>query len=164
MLVPHSHADGTFEAVCARARQRSGGDRLGAFVRLDATRDGADAAVAARAVQAVLEPGDLLLWDSRVVHCNQGVDPRVRRADGCAATRGARASAPLSRLVAYVSMTPAERATSPALAEARARCVREGFTTGHDVLAAPRRGRGARGEAAQGWRAPPPGDPCWALV
>jgi len=27
-----------------------------------------------------------------------------------------------------------------------------------------RRAVGARGEAAQGWRAPPPGDPCWALV
>jgi len=78
------------------------------------------------AVQTVLQAGDLLLWDSRLVHCSQGVDTTVPPE---VALPG-RETAVLSRLVAYVCMIPKTHVPE-ASARLRAQWVREGSATCH---------------------------------
>lgn len=63
-------------------------------------------------------PGDLVLWDSRTVHCSS---PGPGPPDG-----GPR----LARLVCYACLTPSERADGPCL-ERRRGAVRDGITTTH---------------------------------
>lgn len=57
------------------------------------------------AVQVVLKPGDFLVWDSRTIHCSQGI------AEGASASEvlPSREDDILARLVAYVCMIPRER-------------------------------------------------------
>ena len=114
------------------------------------------------AVQAVLDPGDMILWDSRVVHCNQGPCPRFCRAPSdTAALRDGREREPLHRLVAYISMVPGSRLT-PKLAAQRRACVMEGRSSGHDPTNIPSGGR--RVSVMPGYRPPTGSDPKWALV
>ena len=74
----------------------------------------------------MLEAGDLLLWDSRLVHCSQGVDTSVPPK---MALPG-RETAALGRLVAYVCMVPKIRVPE-ATAQLRAQWAREGLSTHH---------------------------------
>mmetsp|Transcript_13713 Transcript_13713/g.44721 ORF Transcript_13713/g.44721 Transcript_13713/m.44721 type:complete len:489 (-) Transcript_13713:48-1514(-) len=123
VVVPGSHRD--FEANCTR-----GGKALdrGSFVRLTSKEDRAYCDV--RAVQvAPLEPGDVLVWDSRVVHCSAGC------AKGLPQTHPLRADddpPPLARLVAYVAMLPRSKISS-GVAEKRRAAVRKGTGSGWDA-------------------------------
>ena len=69
------------------------------------------------AIVPQLHAGDLLLWDSRTVHCSSAghVPPSGRG---------------LARLVTFVCFTPAERADEACL-ERRRQAVAEGTTTTH---------------------------------
>lgn len=154
VVVPGSHR--RFAEVCAAHPEARG-----SFVKL-AERRSPDRELVAAAVQAELEPGDLIVWDSRVVHCNQGPCPqRCASPSDNVALRGGRAAAPLSRLVAYIAMVPAGR-LSPALAAARRACVREGRATGHDATYVPRAGK--RTHVHPEYRPPDVSHPLWDLV
>lgn len=154
VLVPGSHR--RFAEVCAAHPEARG-----SFVKLAVDR-APDRDLVAAAIQTVLEPGDLLVWDSRVVHCNQGPClQRCKAAGDTAALRGERAQAPLSRLVAYIAMMPASR-LSPSLASARRACVLEGRSSGHDASYVPQGGVRARADPRH--RPPAPDDPLWQLV
>merc|ERR1719414_329221 len=89
-----------------------------------------------------LEPGDLLLWDSRVLHCNQpGLAPPVRFCRDAALGPGPDEAGPtgapgadgglgLLRAACFVCMVPRSRA-APCVLEERRRAVQEGLTTTH---------------------------------
>ena len=135
-------------------------------------------------VQVVCEPGDLLLWDSRLIHCNQSID---RQAAGAREELGGRM---LARLVAFVCMLPRarldglEQPQRDALASRRERFVREGHTGPHHPLKIPEPVLAKAGEGFWGHRqnytqqqlgaggppAPPayeppgPESPIWRLV
>ena len=138
VLVPGSHlrfAEPFRDAHAAAREHPSEG-----YVALDKPGDHARYCAAGMAVQVLLEPGDALLWDSRTVHCNQGLDRRA----GPEAARAARVAAPaeppmLCRLVAFVCMLPRSAleeacARDPGLRERRRRYVREGHTGPHHPL------------------------------
>lgn len=154
VVLPGSHLD--FAKNCAGKPSR------GSFVRLFGA--GVEAYCRDRAVQVLLGPGDVLIWDSRVVHCSSGADitANVR-----AALPG-REKEPLARLVAYIAMMPRERlaptqAGRERLLEQRRRAVLRGQGSGHD----PRRLRAGAGAGAEGQGAhkpPAADDPLWKLV
>jgi len=74
-------------------------------------------------IKLCCEPGDFVLWDSRVVHCNcSASEPRALPTDG--------SFLPPRRLVTYVCMTPASRLT-PESVKARIAAFTEGQTTSH---------------------------------
>ena len=168
-MCPGSHKD--FAANCSRG----GKQPRGAFVKMSAAGD-ADYC-ASRAVQlAPLGAGDLVVWDSRVVHCSNGAatDMQPRHARGrvwsstpaeelpqVLAARGLPDGAPqpsLLRLVAYVAMVPRAKASARQL-EQRRDAVRRGHSGGHDPL----RTR-SRSESSRHYSAPPAGDPRHRLV
>jgi len=154
VIVPGSHR--RFAEICAAHPEARG-----SFVKLAEKRSPGRELVGA-AVQAVLEAGDLLVWDSRVVHCNQGLCPQgCTKPEDTVALQGSRSNAPLSRLVAYIAMLPAKRLT-PSLASARRACVQEGRGTGHDASYVPRGGK--RVSTHPDYRAPDPSHPLWQLV
>ncbi len=119
VLLPRSHLE--FPRLAERyadsPRMRSGED----FISLGADDPLIDAA-APPPLCAHLEPGDLLLWDSRTVHCST---PGVL---------DARAPPPpsnrLLRAVAFVCMTPRNRA-SEAVLRSRKEALMNGVTTTH---------------------------------
>mmetsp|Transcript_41933 Transcript_41933/g.121316 ORF Transcript_41933/g.121316 Transcript_41933/m.121316 type:complete len:432 (-) Transcript_41933:44-1339(-) len=109
--VPGSHKQ--HQEVCERAYGR---ELPGNFVPVqpgDPALESGGRLVCARA-------GDLLLWDSRCVHCNTpgavGADPGE---SGAESPPGAGAESELLRIVAYVCMTPAAWASGVALAQRR---------------------------------------------
>ena len=72
------------------------------------------------------QPGDLLLWDSRTVHCNTPsfVQPRALANDD--------APPELLRMISYICMTPLAFATKPdELIERRLHAFRYRLTTSH---------------------------------
>lgn len=74
-------------------------------------------------VKLVLEAGDLVLWDSRAIHCNHPVTQASTSPD--AATH-------LKRLTAYVCMTPTSLAKNvEQLAKYRVLAFQKGITTTH---------------------------------
>lgn len=174
-----SHHD--FEANC------QGKPRKGSFVRLVSTRD--NEYCRAKAVMVMLGAGDLLLWDSRTVHCSSGVDPTstakeampeiVTSVDGggCGEGGGQRQqqgqrqrgpSSPLTRLVAYISMLPREslgrnEAERAKVGASRRQAVLHGLGSGHDPRKVRSRGH-PQGKPASNYAAPAPDDPLWALV
>ena len=81
-----------------------------------------------RGVTVRLEPGDLLIWDSRMLHCNTGVSVPTDDPGSSACQR------PLRRLVQYVTMKP--RPTSDeeltSVTRARKHAIRNGYGGGHD--------------------------------
>eukprot|EP00755_Sulcionema_specki_P002931 Sspe_Gene.119435::Locus_115298_Transcript_1_1_Confidence_1.000_Length_1022::g.119435::m.119435 len=81
----------------------------------------------AKPVQVVLERGDVLLWDSNTVHCNQGVDTS---APPDAVFPGRRPSHPLIRLVAFVSFLP-RSLIPPEASKVRRHYVSQGYTGTH---------------------------------
>mmetsp|Transcript_26695 Transcript_26695/g.61499 ORF Transcript_26695/g.61499 Transcript_26695/m.61499 type:complete len:364 (+) Transcript_26695:53-1144(+) len=96
------------------------------FVMLD--REGDFERFCSPSCQVELEPGDVLLWDSRTVHCNQAIDPSAPRPA---------AASPLLRLAAFVCMLPRSRleAGGPALAAKRRDYVQGGHTGPHHPVA-----------------------------
>ena len=114
----------------------------------------------AKAVQlAPLGAGDLVVWDSRVVHCSNGAAAGLRPQHVHEA-RGLPPEAPapsLLRLVAYIAMMPRSRASARQL-EQRREAVRRGTGSGHDPLK-------VRASApSRHYRAPAGDDPRWQLV
>jgi len=151
-----SHVD--FEANCA------GKPRKGSFVRLLSDRD--KAYCRGKAATLMLQPGDLLLWDSRTVHCSSGVDPNC--ASAAEALQGGRERAPLARLVAYISMLPRARlgnsdAERAKVGAARRAAVLQGLGSGHDPRRMRTRGH-PQGKPASNYTPPDRDDPRWALV
>jgi len=73
-------------------------------------------------IKVCAEPGDFVLWDSRVIHCNApAIVPRLLPKEGILEPR---------RLVAYVCMTPKSRAKHRVITE-RITAFQEGQTTSH---------------------------------
>jgi len=116
VVIPQSHKQ--HSAMCQRLATPEQGD----FVTI-AGGDPILAGVTARLVCA--EPGDLILWDSRTVHCNTPALTALANVDAaaaeCAEPDGGWA---LIRQVGYVCMTPKAMATPQILED---RC--EGFVT-----------------------------------
>jgi len=96
-----------------------------------------------KAQQAVLKPGDFLMWDSRVIHCAQGIDYSA----GVSKALPGRESEPLARLVAYITMIPREHITKrrkhkgakkvpskASIMKARRYYVENRLTSGHNPL------------------------------
>jgi hypothetical protein len=122
------------------------------FVKL--TQPGDYAKYCSTAVQVELREGDLLLWDSRTVHCAQGVDvsageaaaiipPPPRGVDtATAATAGGDGDCGggadirlLARIVAYITMVPrAHVRSAKGCKKMRETFVAEGMTSGHNPL------------------------------
>ncbi|CAM9328188.1 unnamed protein product, partial [Heterosigma akashiwo] len=122
VVVPKSHR--RFQEVFQN-RGAGGSD----FVNLSSDADFGSFCTAA--VQAALGPGDFLAWDSRVIHCSQGVD----LARGEAAALPGREGAPLARLAAFVCMVPAETLGAEARRGsrgARREFFQLGLTSGHN--------------------------------
>jgi len=82
------------------------------------------------AEQVVLEEGDFLVWDSRVIHCSQGIDSSHPQADAMPG----RERETLARLVAYICMIPARNLCpfKKKQEDLRAEYVRAGATSGHN--------------------------------
>lgn len=152
VVIPGSHKD--FAANC----KRGGKAPRGAFVRMSGAGDAAYCR--ARAVQvAPLGPGDLVVWDSRVVHCSNGASRSLSTGDVRRA-RGLGESAPLPsllRLVCYVAMVPRSRA-KPGHVDERRRAVFRGATAGHDPL------KSRRGDVSKSFEAPRRDDALFRLV
>ena len=152
VVCPGSHKD--HAENCARG----GKQPRGAFVRLTAPGDAEYCA--AKAVQlAPLGAGDLVVWDSRVVHCSNGAAADLRP-EHVREARGPAPEAPLPsllRLVSYIAMMPRSRASARQL-EHRREAVRRGTGSGHDPLK-------VRASApSRHYRAPASDDPRWRLV
>uniref|UniRef100_A0A7S3NKM9 RanBP2-type domain-containing protein n=1 Tax=Aureoumbra lagunensis TaxID=44058 RepID=A0A7S3NKM9_9STRA len=136
VVIPGSHKD--FRANCER------GNKLlnrGSFVRLSTPAD--LAYCDQHAVQcAPLYPGDIVVWDSRVVHCSASV---CRNLPSTHSLRGGRTffsskfsdneiSPPmLARLVAYVAMMPRSHVSSR-VATNRRNAVLQGYGSGWNSL------------------------------
>jgi len=74
-------------------------------------------------IKVCAKAGDMVLWDSRMIHCNSpATTARVLPEDG--------SILPLRRLVAYVCMTPASRLTPTAIAK-RHEAYFKGHTSSH---------------------------------
>ena len=126
VVVPGSHRD--FRGVCERngPAPRPSGGALPDFVAVGA----GDAVLAAGGRLVCAGPGDLLLWDSRTVHCNApALAPAPRAPGGRGAAPPARGWAPI-RMAGYVCMTPAAWA-APETLEERWRAFADHATTTH---------------------------------
>eukprot|EP01089_Gocevia_fonbrunei_P007048 TRINITY_DN1806_c0_g3_i1.p1 TRINITY_DN1806_c0_g3~~TRINITY_DN1806_c0_g3_i1.p1 ORF type:complete len:340 (-),score=75.15 TRINITY_DN1806_c0_g3_i1:56-1075(-) len=74
-------------------------------------------------VKICAKPGDMILWDSRTVHCNApATSARTLPTDGTVLSP--------RRVVCYVCMTPKSRASSEVIAYRR-QCYVDGHTTSH---------------------------------
>ena len=73
------------------------------------------------------DPGDIILWDSRTIHCN---GPAIEALSRAPASVEVPARSDLLRLVGYVCCVPAAWAT-PSLLEQRAQAVLEKTTSTH---------------------------------
>ena len=120
-------------------------------------------------MQVALRAGDVLLWDSRTVHCNQGLGRSSGGGGG-----GGDGAPMLCRLVAFVCMVPRsaldEACTRDAgLRERRRKYVREGHTGPHHPLLVPEPAPGFWGFVQPQLQPQPPGThttdaAVWALV
>ncbi|CAK9090541.1 unnamed protein product [Durusdinium trenchii] len=119
VVVPQSHRD--HAEVCERSALARGGDFVPISVN-DPILEKGPVLVAAKA-------GDLILWDSRTVHCNTpGWAPE---AEGMPFTQCAQMEEwQLLREVGYVCMTPAAWASDETL-EQRRKAFEEGISTSH---------------------------------
>lgn len=158
VVVVGSHRD-TFKRVF-RGQKRS----KGAFVLLN--KPGDYETFCAGAVQVTLDAGDFMLWDSRVIHCNQGVAPAAGTAVTGAATAAmpGRETHPLARLVAYISMAPRAR-LSEKQSETRRKMVELGQTGTHQPVVDPDcHLRPRERTVAAKYKAPPKTSTRWKLV
>lgn len=121
VVVPGSHHD--HEGVCQRSKHA---EHAGDYLRLH----GHDPVLADADCAALVcaEPGDLLLWDSRTVHCN--TPALAADEDESPASAASLEERELLRLAAYVCMTPGILAT-PEVAKARQGLFQRNCTTTH---------------------------------
>lgn len=77
------------------------------------------------AIKVCLNPGDFVMWDSRVIHCNT---PPKRKPVTEVSDDGTIA---LRRLVAYICMTPADHAKDKSVLERKIEGYKKGVTTNH---------------------------------
>jgi ectoine hydroxylase-related dioxygenase (phytanoyl-CoA dioxygenase family) len=157
-VVPGSHR--AHAAVCAASAGSAPGVPL----------DPADPVLRAGGALVRARAGDLLLWDSRTVHCSAAPDAAAEdQAAAAAGTTGGLAggSAPaeLLRLVAYVCMVPRARAAPEALAARRAAFEAGAPATGchWPDQAPPAPARPRRGAAAEPARPRDPAGCCAAM-
>uniref|UniRef100_A0A7S1CK18 Uncharacterized protein n=1 Tax=Bicosoecida sp. CB-2014 TaxID=1486930 RepID=A0A7S1CK18_9STRA len=156
VVVVGSHRDAFTRVFRSPHRKKS----RGAFVMLN--RPGDYEEFCADAVQVTLDAGDFMLWDSRVVHCNQGVDPRDTPEAGAASLAlPGRETHPLARLVAYVSMAPRDRLTDKQSAMRRA-MVEAGMTGTHQPIVTALKSR--ESATSKRYACPPATSPIWGLV
>ncbi|KAJ8603742.1 hypothetical protein CTAYLR_000270 [Chrysophaeum taylorii] len=155
VVVPASHRD--FEENCRRGNKPL--DR-GSFVRMQSADDLKYCDARARQV-APLDPGDVVVWDARVVHCSAGVSKNLPPTHPLRVDRKNR---PLARLVAYIAMMPRDRlATKPRAAAERKAAVAKGASSGWNALVM--RTRGDNKKKAANYTPPPKDDdPIWRLV
>eukprot|EP00449_Zooxanthella_nutricula_P009700 CAMPEP_0198504300 /NCGR_PEP_ID=MMETSP1462-20131121/10422_1 /TAXON_ID=1333877 /ORGANISM="Brandtodinium nutriculum, Strain RCC3387" /LENGTH=427 /DNA_ID=CAMNT_0044233465 /DNA_START=76 /DNA_END=1359 /DNA_ORIENTATION=- len=116
VLVPQSHLD---HGARAKRFQEQNDPCIEAYIPID-ERPEEMRRIAGRVVKPLLHRGDLILWDSRTVHCNTPADDAAEPADAC----------DLARLCSYVCMMPAA-GTPEHVRRYRTRGVFEGVTTGH---------------------------------
>mmetsp|Transcript_12726 Transcript_12726/g.20373 ORF Transcript_12726/g.20373 Transcript_12726/m.20373 type:complete len:430 (-) Transcript_12726:314-1603(-) len=135
VVVPQSHRQQFTKIFRNRYHRKS----TRAFVMLN--KPGDYEAYCATNCQLRLDPGDFVIWDSRTVHCSQGMDRRYLDADTLKenATDLDRkifdSSEPLSRLVAYVCMVPKKRLCDHDKCSAlRIQAVKEGLTLSHHPI------------------------------
>eukprot|EP00037_Helgoeca_nana_P011567 m.104069 g.104069 ORF g.104069 m.104069 type:complete len:376 (-) comp20911_c0_seq1:210-1337(-) len=172
VLVPGSHR--YFEEVCRDPDRTIKPVRQGTVSYVKLTLPSDAARWCSGAVQVEMAPGDLLLWDSRTIHCAQGVDLTAGEAAAIPAAVAATASPAdtmLARMVAYICMVPRSHLrrakTSP---EIRVEYVRRRMTSGHNPVVTslghdPRVTQvGQGGEFKLASAVPPPTDPRWELV
>uniref|UniRef100_A0A7S3Z9X9 Uncharacterized protein n=1 Tax=Lotharella globosa TaxID=91324 RepID=A0A7S3Z9X9_9EUKA len=134
VVVPKSHTD-KFSKIFTD-RHRINWRKKSHFVMLN--RSGDFERYCKDAVQVVLDAGDLFLWDSRTIHCSQGINPLL--CDPSEMTKAPEIdrklldpSNPFARLVTYICMVPRERLSEESK-KARMRAVREGITGPHQPV------------------------------
>ena len=120
-VIPGSHKH--HDAVCERSRIAVGGDTGGDFVPI---LEG-DEALANGGALIVCEAGDLILWDSRLIHCNT---PAIAAPPQPLPQQEPPGVVELLRIAGYVCMTPASKATEEVL-EKRREAFCGGFGTSH---------------------------------
>ena len=106
VLVPGSHR--RFSEVFQDERRSIKNVRQGSVNYVKLTQAGDYDKYCTGAVQVEMQPGDLLLWDSRTIHCAQGVDMNAGRdeAMGFPETPERTKARVLARLVSYLCMVP----------------------------------------------------------
>lgn len=133
VLVPGSHA--RFEEVFQDERRSVKIIRQSTVDFVKLTQPGDYAKYCSTAEQVELGPGDLLLWDSRVIHCAQGVDLSASETE---IMGDGREGMPLARLAAYICMVPrSHMRRRKECAAARVAYVKRGLTSGHDPVLPP---------------------------
>ena len=109
---------------------------------------------------APLSAGDLVVWDSRVVHCSAGFDPKADPSS-LLRLRNLSEQPPLARLVAYVACA-SKSDVSDTTREKRREAVRRGYGgnafSSHDAATL------RRAETPANYQAPDAGSPVWDLV
>jgi hypothetical protein len=162
VLVPGSHHH--FATVLKDARRSVKDVRQGSVSYVKLTQPGDYAKYCSGAVQVEMEAGDLLLWDSRTIHCAQGVDIEAGR-DAAMGFPGASEKVKtrlLARLVAYMCMVPRNhQRRSRGCRDLRQEFVRRGMTSGHNPLV---KNVGILGGENPHYQCPPPDSPRWELV
>lgn len=171
VLVPGSHKH--FERICRDERRTIKPVRQGTVSYVKVTLP-SDAEYCRGAVQVEMNAGDLVLWDSRTVHCAQGVDLGAGEAAAvpAAVMPGATpADTMLARLVAYICMVPrAQLRKVKGGREIREEYVKRGMTSGHNPLVTSLghdpavTAVGAPAQQPVPHAPPPAGDPRWELV
>ena len=151
VCLPGSHRD--YERNCR------GRNPLGNFVRMSGKKDADYCAY--RAVQvAPLSAGDLVVWDSRVVHCSAGFDA-TSDPSSLLRLRNLTEQPPLARLVAYVACARKD-AVSDTVREKRREAVRRGY--GGNAFSSHDASTLRRAETPAGYRVPDAGSPVWDLI
>jgi len=127
------------------------------------------------AVQLRLDPGDFLVWDSRVIHCNQGMNESCL--DSHSLTKVAskadmsvfESNNLLSRLVAYICMAPKYKLENkPNVIKTRKMAVLKGLTGPHKVIInskdLQRSRKAENNDRLREYRPPSAKSPIWNLV
>lgn len=153
VVVPRSHRD-TFTRIF-RNKTHAPGRCRGNFVKLDKP---GDHEYWEGAVQVTMDAGDFFLWDSRIVHCNQGVDASRPSSE----VMPGREREALARLVAYICMVPRSRLDEVGQAR-RVEMVKAGVTGTHQPVVKGKLAVNRRSTSTK-YRAPKPKDPRWKLV
>lgn len=119
-VIPKSHLK--HDELCERTKV-GGGD----FVPLPSS----DPILSMEKIYVFAEAGDLLLWDSRTVHCNS---PSPLALEGEEGNAEAREKWDLIRLVSYICMVPKAKCSTEVLRK-RIELFEEGATTSHWPMA-----------------------------
>jgi len=170
IVVPKSHIE-KFPKIFQDSHRRDWKRRTH-FVQLD--KSGDFERYCKDAVQVVLGAGDMFLWDSRTIHCSQGVNTLL-----CDQSELAKASEidrklfhpdnPFVRLVTYICMVPRKRINEESK-KARTKAVLMGTTyphhpvIGEQHLTIPARKDKDSNNTKFSYRPPEPSSKIWKLV